>query len=252
MRLQIKVYDETKGKDGWTHMFITFNGISKFEEIEEAEVKITMDAGRNIKMEQKMQFAKQLQPMVSFQEEGRVQTVKYERAPTVNKLEPIQINSNLSGYDNISTLSANDSSSIGGRSIHSGQFRQLKIKGDLHDKRYYQKNHPYNYYKNHGRGEGRYQKKGLLKQSELEENQPGLYKMIIESAAKQGYHQQPLDSDVYERIAKEMSKKRQTIIVTSGDYTNVTTAGSMSSENPRSPLHDTDDTEHQPWAPDFE
>ena len=51
MRLTIKVHDEAKGIDGWAHMFITFNGISKLEEIEEAEILVTMDAQRTIKMQ---------------------------------------------------------------------------------------------------------------------------------------------------------------------------------------------------------
>ena len=249
MRLTIKVHDESKGMDGWSHMFITFSGVSKLEEIEEAEIKITMDTQRNIKMNQDVKFAKQIKPLVIFQDEGKVQTVKYERKSNVNKLEPIQINSNLFGNDNSSVLSANDSSSIGGRSVHSGHFKQIRVNG-LHTKRYYQKNHPYNYYRNLTRGEGKFMRKGYLKQSELEENEPGLYRRILEAAAKEGHHQQPLEQDVYERIADDACQR--TIILTSGDYTNVTTAGSVSSGNPRSPLHGMDENEEQPWAPNFQ
>ena len=202
-------------------------------------------------MNQDVKFAKQIKPLVIFQDEGKVQTVKYERKSNVNKLEPIQINSNLFGNDNSSVLSANDSSSIGGRSVHSGYFKQIRVNG-LHTKRYYQKNHPYNYYRNWARGEGKYLEKGYLKQSEIQENDPALYRRILEAAAKEGHHQQPLEQDVYERIADDACQRKPTITLTTGDYTNVTTSGSVSSGNPRSPLNGMDENEEQPWAPNSE
>ena len=250
MRLTIKVHDESKGMDGWTHMFITFNGIAKLEEIEEAEIQVTMDAQRNIKMQQDVHFARQLKPLVIHKDEGKVQTVKYERTSTVTKLEPIQINSNLFGNDNSSVFSANDSSSIGGRSVHSGQFRQIRVNGQ-NTRRYYQKNHPYKYYRNPARGEGKFMKKQYLTQNEIQENDPVFYRRILDAAAKEGYHEQPLEQEVYERIADDVCQRKPTIILTTGDYTNVTTAGSVSSGNPRSPLHGMDENEEQPWVPKF-
>ena len=56
MRITIKVHDELKGTEGWSHMFITFNGITKLDEIEEAEINVTMDEQRTIKMQQNVQF----------------------------------------------------------------------------------------------------------------------------------------------------------------------------------------------------
>ena len=208
MRLTIKVYDESKGMDGWSHMFITFNGITKLDEIEEAETQVTMDAQRTIKMQQDVHFSRQLQPQVTHKDEGKVQTVKYERTLSVNKLEPIQINSNLSGdsgNDGSSAFSANDSSSVGGPagSVHSGQFRQARVNGQ-YKMSFYQKNHPYKYYKHPIRGAWKYMRKNFLKQSEIQENDPGFYKQIMDASANEGYHEQILPQSIFGKIAKDV------------------------------------------------
>ena len=147
MRLTIKVYDESKGTDGWSHMFITFNGITRLDEIEEAEVQVTMDEKRTIKMQQNVQFNK-IRPQIFYKDEGKVQAVKYERTLAINKLEPVQINSKSSGNfgnDGSSAFSENDSSSVT-RSATSAKYRQVILNGQT-GKSYYQRGHPFRYYK---------------------------------------------------------------------------------------------------------
>ena len=111
MRITIKAHEESKGTEGWSHMFITFNGITRLDEIEEAEVHVTMDEKRTIKMQQNVQFNK-TKPQIFYKDERKVQAVKYERTLSINKLEPVQIYSKSSvnfGNDGPSAFSENDS-----------------------------------------------------------------------------------------------------------------------------------------------
>ena len=87
MRLVIKVHDQSKGGDGWSHLFISFNGITKIDEIGEAEVKVTVDNEKNIQLCEDIQFTKHLKMQKAVKNEGKVQTIKYERLGNVNKPE---------------------------------------------------------------------------------------------------------------------------------------------------------------------
>ena len=84
MRLVIKVHDQSKGADGWSHLFISFNGITKVDQIGEAEVQVTIDNERNIQLCEDIQFTKHLKMQKATKYEGKVQTVKYERLGNVN------------------------------------------------------------------------------------------------------------------------------------------------------------------------
>ena len=159
MRITIKVHDESKGTEGWSHMFVTLNGITRLDELEEVEVHVTMDENRTTKMQQNVQFNK-MKPQIVYKEEGKVQTVKYEGTLSLNKLEPVKINSYSSGNlgnDGSSVFSENDSSSVT-RSATSANYRQVKLDGQF-VKSYHIRGHPLRYYKRGDENRVFYQKK---------------------------------------------------------------------------------------------
>ena len=170
MRLVTKVHDQSKGLGGWSHMFITFDGITRLGEIGETEAQVTIDSERDIKMQHEVRFSKNLKPAVSRKDEGKVQIVRYER--TLNtRLEPTQINKDVSGNlenDGSSVFSTNDSLSIGRPESTvdtldlNGSFHQVKVNGEYRSC-YFKKNHPYRYYRSISRGSEQFCRKAYLK-----------------------------------------------------------------------------------------
>ena len=158
MRLVTKVHDQTKGPNGWNHMFITFDGVTRLEEIEQAEVKIAIDPERDIKMQHEVIFRKDMRPTVITENEGNVQFFRYKRAGNT-RLEPLQVSKDLLGNDEndeASAFSTNDSLSIGrpestADTAEVGSFQQVRMNGK-YKSCYYKKNHPYRYYKSISRG----------------------------------------------------------------------------------------------------
>ena len=112
MRLVTKVHDQSKGKDGWSHLFISFNGVTKIDEIGEAEVQVTIDNERNIQLYEDIQFTKHLKMQKATKNEGKVQTIKYERLGNVSKLETCCASNSVSENilnDKAIMISMNDS-----------------------------------------------------------------------------------------------------------------------------------------------
>ena len=173
MRLVIKVHDQSKGKDGWSHLFISFNGITKIDEVGEAEVQVTIDNERNIQLCEDIQFTKHLKMQKATKNEGKVQTIKYERLGNVNKPETLCTSNSVSENfqnDKASMLSMNESFE-NSEGTHSGSFKQIKVKGNKKSS-FFKQNHPYKYYKNSSRGPDQYIKSVYLKPSEVQENDP--------------------------------------------------------------------------------
>ena len=54
-------------------MSITLNGITRLDEIEEAEVHVAKNEKRTIKMQQNVQFNK-IKPQTFYKDEGKVQS----------------------------------------------------------------------------------------------------------------------------------------------------------------------------------
>ena len=131
MRLVTKVHDQSKGVDGWSHLFILFDGITKVDEIGEAEVQVTIDDERNIQMCEDVQFTKHLKMQKVTKNEGKVQTIKYERLGNVSKLEPICTSNSVSENilnDKASMISMNDSFG-NSEGTQSGSLKQVRVKG---------------------------------------------------------------------------------------------------------------------------
>ena len=242
MRLVTKVHDQSKGLNGWNHMFITFDGITRLEEIEQTEVKIAIDSERDIKMQHEVKFKKDMRPIVIREDEGKVQTVRYERAVNT-RLEPLQINKDLLGNsenDGSSVFSTNDSLSIGrpestvDTADVNGSFQQIKMNGK-YKSCYYKKNHPYRYYKSISRGSEFFCKKSYLKQDEILENDPGYYKRIMALATGEGHYENGLSANDFNKFAEDVAKKKPTIILKNEGRTKVSSIDSGSSK-PRSPM----------------
>ena len=251
MRITIKVHDELKGTEGWSHMFITLNGITRLDELEEAEVHVSMDENRTIKIQQNVHFNK-IKPQILYKQEGKVQTVKYEGTLSLNKLKPVQINSYSSGNfgnDGSSVLSENDSSSVT-RSATSANYRQVKLDGQF-VKSYHIRGHPFRYYKRGDENRVFYQKKKCLKLKEIRENDPDLYSKLINVAAGNGVNVDELPSDEFGKFAEKVFKGSPMKIVKNGDGIQVTSPATETSESPRSPVYDPNmsyEISEQAWA----
>ena len=249
MRITIKVHDELKGTEGWSHMFITFNGITKLGEIEEAEINVSMDEQRTIKIQQNVQFHK-AKPQIFYKDEGKVQTVKYERTLSVNRLEPVMSYSGSSGNfgnEGSSVFSGNTSSSVT-RSAKS-DYRRVTLNGQF-VKSYHVRGHPFRHYRREQIKEGDpdgyhkkvfFQKKRCLKLEEIMENDPDLYEKLVITAATNGVNVDDLPSEAYQKLAEKVYNGSPTIIVKDGDKLQVMSPVTKRSTSPRSPLEATND-----------
>ena len=239
MRLVIKVHDQSKGKDGWSHLFISFNGVTKIDEIGEAEVQVTIDDDRNIQLYEDIQFTKHLKMQKLMKDEGKVQTIKYERMTSLSKPETLCTSNSVSENfqnDKSSMLSMNESFE-NSEGTQSSSFKQLKVKGNIKSS-FFKQNHPYKYYKNTSRGPDQYIKSACLKPSEVKENDPLYYRRIAEVAMQQGTCVENLTQDQFKKLATTVANTRSTIILKTGDYQNVASQVSETSSDPRSPIKD--------------
>ena len=247
MRLAIKVHDQTKGPNGWSFMFITFDGVSRLDEIDQAEVKIAINPERDIIMQHDVIFKRDMKSTVTTENEGNMQSVRYKRTGTA-RLEPIQINKDSlanSENDGASAFSTNDSLSTGrpestADTMETTGFQQVRINGE-YKKSYYRRGDPYRYYKSTSRGTEFFFKKSYLKPAEVFENDPGYYRKIIDIATGEGHHENGLTENDFNRFAEHAAKKvpdRKPMIILTNDNRTLASSKGSGSSKPRSPLED--------------